>query len=231
MRWWMGVIFPGSQFGYFSDSTQERVFRLTSRIGGKTVRLRIPKDYVSALYPGSYFGYESIDLIAYLPDMVSEQAYEKIHPLEQGPYPTMPNEQVRKRLYFDVSNSYGGPNDPTGELGFITEPIAEIFTDKDRPLRGNPYPQYNAYIWSSSGGDTIDSKYANSTYYVPKNRSPFYVFCLNQDDPYSYCSLLFIVDSVLEVEVDIKPDNIPQAQDIFQKVTAFLDLKIVRPRG
>jgi hypothetical protein len=227
VRWWTGVVFPGTQFFYSSNSTQETVFRITSYIGRKAVRIRLPKDYVTAIFPGRYFGYDTISLIAYLPDMVSEQVYDTRNPAPANPDPIIIKKQSLDRLYIDLSNSSAGPEDPNGELDWVTGPVDD-FVKTSRPLKNNPYPQYNAYILSNRGGDTIDPKDATIIYYVPKDGRLFYAFCMNQGDKINEsCSELFVVDKLLDVSIDIKPENIPQAESIMQKVNAFLEPRIL----
>jgi hypothetical protein len=227
VRWWTGVVFPGTQFFYSSDSKQDKVFRLTSNIGRKTVRIRLPNDYITAVFPGRYFGYDTISLIADLPNMVPERFYDGSDSASTNQDPLILKKHLLDRLYIDLSNSSAGPEDPNGELDWLTGPVSD-FVKTSRPLGNNPYHQYNAYIWTATGGDRIDSQATSLTYYIPKDGSQYYVLCSNQGDLVdARCSIMFVFDTLLDVSIDIDPNNIPRAESIIQKVSAFLEPRVL----
>jgi hypothetical protein len=222
VRWWTGVVFPGTQFFYSSNSTQDRVFRLTSSIGGKTVRIRIPKDYVSALFPGSYFGYDTIELKLFLPNMVPEQVYDASDPLVAKSYPTIPKEKLLKQLDISLSNSFTGHSDPTGEIGYVTSHIAYA-ENYEIPLEENPYQSYKAYLFTDRPPLTFPDKQQTWTDYVPKNSNRYYISCLGMPVSESRCGIMFVYSHSIEVDVEIVSENIPNTDMIIKKITALLD--------
>ena len=106
----------------------------------------------------------------------------------------------------------------TNSVTYLTRQIIK----DDQRLRDSPYPQYRAYIWSTSGGNIIDGECDTETYYMPKNRKQFYIYCMGEGGPDVLCSILFVYDSLLYVDVGINPENIPKAEKIVQQVSAFL---------
>jgi hypothetical protein len=230
VRWWTGVVFPGTQFFYSSDSIKPQVFRLTVQNSWEVVRLRIPPVYIDALIPGGHFGYAFIDLSVYLPDMVPEPVYDARYSLAGKSYPPNPNEHQQQKLNITLSQSDSGPSDPSGEVSYVKHPVDAI-KKLDRPLRNNPYPEYDAYIWSVDGGDTIDGNESTQTDYIPRDTDQFYVDCTGEGGPNASCSVLFVLNSLLNVDVDIAPDNISQAENIMQKVSTFVEPMLVYPHG
>jgi len=229
LAWWAGEAFPGTQFFYSSKCAQPRIFRLTADNSDEVVLVRIAPDYVESLIPGAHGGYAFVDLTAYLPDMVPADVYDARDPLAAKADQSIPEEQLLKRLGITLGQSTAGPDDPTGEIGYVEDQVDEIEKD-DRKLGNNRFSQYDAYIWTETGGDMIDGQSDTQTYYVPKDKRPFYISCRGEGGPYAACSILFVVNSLVAVDVDIAPKKIAQAANIMQKVSLFLEPKVDQPR-
>ncbi len=212
--WWTGIIFPGTQFFYTSHSTTARIFRLTVDNSNHVVRVRIAPDYIQALFPGDHWnGYGTIVLTAYLPNMVPEQIYDAAK--------NDHDRQLLEQLRISLSQSNGGPGDPTGKIGYVTNAIKyaekhEIF------LRKNPYNAYNAYIFSDHMPQTFADRQNTWTDYVPKKDKSYYIDCSGMPVSESQCDILFVYAGIIAVDVGTTSKNIPKAELIIKKVSTFL---------
>jgi hypothetical protein len=222
----MSWVFPGSQFSYSSDSKRLHVFKLTVLNDPKSMLIQVPDDYVTGVYPGGYGGEGEVELTAYLPDMISEPDFYRRYPEMQKPG-QMTQAQLSQMLVIKLSEGYDGPDDPTGLEGAVTYG-ADYAVSHYPKLAGNPYPAFDAYIRTESGGSQIDGADDTETYYIPKNSHDYYVSCSGERssvDP--DCAIFYIFRKKMEVEIDMNPVNLDRIENIMAKVSMLLKNSLI----
>jgi len=222
----MSWVFPGSQFSYSSDSKRLHVFKLTVLNDPKSMLIQVPDDYVTGVYPGGYGGESEVNLTAYLPDMISEPDFYRRHP-EAQKAGQMTDAELEQMLLISLSEGYAGPDDPTGIKAAVTDGAGYAASHYPK-LSGNPYPAFDAYISTDTGGSQIDGADDTETYYIPKNSRDYYVACSGErSSVYSNCTIIYIFEKKLEVDVDTNPKNLSKINDIIVKVSKLLENSII----
>ncbi len=222
----MSWVFPGSQFSYSSDSKRLHVFKLTVLNDPKSMLIQVPDDYVTGVYPGGYGGEGEVELTAYLPDMISEPDFYRRHPEARQPG-QMTDAELGQMLLIRLSEGYAGPDDPTGLTAAVKDG-ADYAVSHYPKLAGNPYPAFDAYIRTDTGGSQIDGADDTDTYYIPKNSHEFYVSCSGEHSSiFSNCTIIYIFSKKLEVDIDMNPANLNKINDIVVKVSKLLENSII----
>jgi hypothetical protein len=166
----------------------------------------MPSEYVSGvgqLTDGTW----RMDATMFLPDFLSEAAFDKLYPITPSPIFQSP-EKIRYEnsiLQIEVTSSYIGANDPTGELSQRqgTKNAEQFY------VRAENYP--------ITGFTEYDDKGGEPAFYAPVDQSPYQISCFGDS-----CIIAEILNHDFYVEISLNKPAVPEAKSIITKINTII---------
>jgi len=168
-------------------------------LGKNKIPFCISSDYVDRI---SYYndGTPILHLIMFLPDLAPSKIYDKLHPIPQSPILWSPEriEYSHSILQIDVAPGTSGEGDPALDL------MQYLSSWKQFDHPASTYPV--------EGFDEYDDKWGQPANYYYKGSEPYGILCFG-----NACSIDFVMNDSLRVDMDISKASIPSALDIIDR--------------
>jgi hypothetical protein len=169
-------------------------------LGAKKIPFCIGAEYVNDVTQLSD-GSNRVDMTMFLPDLSPEDVYDKLHPIPRSPEFWSPQRLAFKHSILDinVSASYRGPSDPTGQIALIQL----LDNNKEFAVLSSKYPV--------PGFTEYDDKWGNPSVYFYKGDSPYGITCFGYA-----CTIFVIFNNALYFEISLDKTSLPSTPGIIK---------------
>jgi len=214
------AIFPWTRYAYHSDSMEPVDVVLGKR---ERLHLRIPGAYLSSLPVDSQGVSSSVQLEAYLPDMLPKSIYYTQHPtIVKGDLAAIA--ELRRSWLFLTLRSV----DPDDRQGFLDLMAFYKHAYTPRPADGDSaYDIYDSLPPFAGHGPDYSYNMTRRTVYFPKNSADYYVLCYGEHTSGYVCMLYFMYENEIKTDVELQPSNLSRPEYVRKTVTDFLNRLIV----
>lgn len=210
------AIFPWTRYTYHSDSMEPVDVVLGKR---ERLHLRIPGAYLSSLPVDSQGVSSSVQLEAYLPDMLPKSLYYAQHPTIAAHDLAAIAELRRNWLFLTLSSV-----DPDDRKGFLDLIAFYKHSYTPRPAGDNSaYDVYDSLPPFDGHGNEYMHDLARWTVYFPKESNDYYVDCNGEHTDAYVCSLHFFYEDKIKADVGMKPNNLSRPEYVRKTVSDFLN--------
>jgi len=176
-------------------------------LGPNKVPFCMPSQYVNGtgqLSDGSW----RLDATMFLPDFLPEAVFDKLYPIPTSPIFQSP-ERVRYEnsiLQIEVTSSYIGPDDPSGENSLVqgTDNLEQF----DFPSTNYPVEGFKEY----------DDRWGYPSLYIYKGPKPYGISCFGNS-----CSISEIFSHSVRIVISLNKPAIRKTLEIISKINGIID--------
>jgi hypothetical protein len=210
------AIFPWTRYAYHGDSMEPVDVVLGKR---ERLHLRIPGAYLSSLPVDSQGVSSSVQLEAYLPDMLPKSSYYAQHPMIVTHDLVAIAELRRSWLFLTLSSV-----DRDSRQGFFDLMAFYKHTYTPRPADGNSAYEICDRLPPFDGhGSEYMHDLARWTMYFPNDSNDYYVDCNGEHTSAYSCHIDFIYKDNTQIDGGMEPNNLSRSEYVRKTVSDFLN--------